>query len=269
MEKKEISSNEYLVIDVKQIFRTLWEKAWVILLVSILCGGAMLAFTRFLIAPKYAADVMLYVNNRATDDGKDSVSQTDLTAAQSLVKTYVVILRNNTTLQQIIDLTGVNRTCDELKKMISAEAVNETEVFRVTVTSESPEEATQLAHAIVEILPARVEYIIKDSTMRLVDDNSANVVRVSPNLTKNTIMGALIGFVGACVLFLVIAMLDDTIRDEDYLTQNYEVPILAKIPDLMAEEPSGRKYSYYKRYKSEYKKTVENEEKSATQKETR
>ena len=41
--RKEQSNNEYYTIDVMQILRALWHKAWALLLAAIICGGAALA----------------------------------------------------------------------------------------------------------------------------------------------------------------------------------------------------------------------------------
>ena len=41
----------------------------------------------------------------------------------------------------------------------------------------------------------------------------------------------------------LIDYMDDVIRNEDVLLQNYDAPILATIPDLLAKTP--KKYGYY------------------------
>ncbi|MCD8326350.1 MAG: hypothetical protein LUC90_06610 [Lachnospiraceae bacterium] len=76
------------------------------------------------------------MNNSAlsTSGIKSALSSADLTASQGLVDTYIVILKSRTTLEAVIEESGVDYTYSELYDMIDASSVNSTEVFRITVT---------------------------------------------------------------------------------------------------------------------------------------
>ena len=45
------------------------------------------------------------------------------------------------------------------------------------------------------------------------------------------------------IFVIILALLDDTIHDEEYILKNYDYPILARIPDLV--NSGGKKYGYY------------------------
>ena len=45
------------------------------------------------------------------------------------------------------------------------------------------------------------------------------------------------------VVLTVSAMLDDTVRDEEYVLKAYDYPILGKVPDLL--DNGNRSYAYY------------------------
>ncbi|MBQ7355252.1 MAG: hypothetical protein IJW62_07030, partial [Clostridia bacterium] len=47
----------------------------------------------------------------------------------------------------------------------------------------------------------------------------------------------------AALVLAIFAIMDDTIHDEDYILQNYEYPILAKVPDLLGS--GSKSYGYY------------------------
>lgn len=249
MDKKANNKEQY-VIDVAHIIKSLWHRAWVILLITMLVGGIVLAATMFLVTPKYSSSVMIYVNNSSLELGEFvEVSASSLSAAQSLVKSYIVILNTRTTLEQVIHEAGVDYSYKELRDMISAGSVNSTEIFRVTVTGTDPYEAAEIAEAVGNVLTERTQLIIEGTTVRIVDYPVVNTSKVSPSITKNTALGLVLGFVGSCAVLAVLAILDDTIRDEDVILQNYDMPILAKIPDLNVDE-GGKKYGYFGSYKS-------------------
>ena len=50
------------------------------------------------------------------------------------------------------------------------------------------------------------------------------------------------------IVFIVLALLDNTVHDEDYIIKTYNYPILAKVPDLL--DSGAKKYGYYRRQPS-------------------
>ena len=139
-------NDDEMEIDLLKLARALWRRAWAIMLAALIFGGAALAYTAIFVTPLYKAEALMYVNSSDISVGgaKLSISQGELTAAQSLIKTYAVILTSRTTLNDVIEQSGVSYTYEELKDMISAHSVNSTEVFSITVTSPSPREAEML-----------------------------------------------------------------------------------------------------------------------------
>lgn len=241
MEKR--NENE-LEIDVLKLLQSMWRKAWVILLVTIIAGAAAFAGTAVLVRPKYRAEALMYVNSSNISVGgtKVSISQSELTAAQTLVDTYIVILNTRTTLEDVIEQTGVPYTYEDLKEMITAEAVNGTEVFSIQVVSRSPSEAETLANAIARILPEKIASIVEGSSARIVDYAVAPAKKDSPHLIKSTAIGAVLGFFLTCGVVVVQELLDDQIHDADYLSQTYDIPVLAVIPDLLSTKSSNDYY---------------------------
>jgi capsular polysaccharide biosynthesis protein len=191
---------------------------------------------------------MLYVNNSSFSLGNTefSISSSEISAAQSLVKTYAEILDNRTTLERVIEKAGVDYGYEQLSDMIVAAPSNDTEIMKVTVTTTDPNESAKIANSIAEVLPARIAEIIDGATMEVVDYAVPNHQKVSPSITKYTAIGMILGVLLACGVLTVLAILDDTIHDEDYVLRTYDYPILATVPDLVG---SGcKRYGYYSRY---------------------
>lgn len=247
-------NDEEMEIDLLKLARALWRRAWAIMLAAVVFGGAALAYTAIFVTPQYKAEALMYVNSSDISVGgaKLSISQGELTAAQSLIKTYAVILSTRTTLNDVIEQSGVSYTYEELKDMISAESVNSTEVFSITVTSPSPKEAELLANTIVRILPEKIAAIVEGSSARIVDYAVEPVKKASPSLSKNTLIGAMLGFVLACGIVVIVELTDEQIHDSDYLIQTYDIPVLAVIPDLLSANSTN---DYYQSAEQRMKKT--------------
>ena len=240
-----MNTNEYYTIDILHIAKTLWQKAWMILLSGILAAIVGFCLSAFAITPTYSSSIMLYVNNSSFSLGNTnfSISSSEITAAQSLVKTYSEILNNRTTLERVIDKTGVSYTYLELSEMIEAAPSNNTEIMKVTVTTRDPYESARIANGIAEILPVRVAEIVDGATMEVVDSAVPILDKVAPSITIYTIVGMMLGILIAVAVIAIMAIADNTVHDEEYVHQTYESPILARIPDL--NRSGNKRYGYY------------------------
>ncbi len=248
---KNAEEKDYLEIDLVHLFKALWKRAWLIVLSTVVVGAIMLWYSMFIITPKYTASAMLYVNNSSVSLGDVSISAQDLTAAQSLVDTYVVILNSRSVLEDVIEEAGVTYSYSELKGMISAAPVNSTEIFEIKVESVSPEEAERIANCICHILPAKISDVVEGSSAKIVDYAVVPSAKSSPNVTRYTAVGMIIGMLISAVGVIIAELFDQFIRSEEYLLQTYKgIPILAVIPDL-DEHVSKDRYYYRSRTKGD------------------
>ena len=160
---EKMMNNDEIEIDLKRLLDALLDRAWIIAVVALLCAVVAFAGTFFLITPQYQSAAMFYVNNTDISVGSTNLSLTasDISASRGLVDTYIVILNTRETMLDVIDYAGVDVAYEAVKGMIRAEAVDETEVFRVTVTNSDPYLAEEIANAIAHILPKRISSIIE------------------------------------------------------------------------------------------------------------
>lgn len=238
-------SSEYYTVDVLHILKFIIQKIWVVILSGVLAAAIGFCVSAFLITPKYSSSIMLYVNNSSFSLGNTSfsISSSEITAAQSLVKTYGEILNNRTTLERVIEKSNVEYDYKELSKKILSEPSNNTEIMRVTVTTNNPYESSKIANCIAEVLPVRISEIVDGASMAVVDSAVPNLKKISPSITQYTAVGLILGVLVSVIVLIVFALLDNTIHDEEYIINNYKYPILAKVPNLI--DVSGKQYAYY------------------------
>ncbi len=244
MEEK---NNELFEIDILSLFGALWRRIWVIVLAVVVGGIVAFCIAKYSVTPMYRATTIVYVNNGTVSVGgtRLSISSGELSAATSLVKRYVIILKTRGTLEKVIEKAGVDLTYSELNEMVSAAAINDTDIFKVEVTSSDPKQAQLLANTITEVLPERIESIMDTCSVRVVDAAVKPTTPISPNVRSYTLIGALIGLAASCAVVIIMEIMDNQIRDEEYLIQTYKLPVLAAVPDL---ESTGRASSYQGRY---------------------
>lgn len=256
MNEQTTNNDEFVEIDFKRMVDAVLNKSWIVTTCAVLCAVIALVITICFITPQYEASAMFYVNNNDISVGNTSLSlsSSDISASRGLVDTYIVILNTRETLNYVNDYAETNLSYQQLKNMISAEAVEETEVFRVTVSSSDPVEAEKLANSIAYILPKRISGIVEGTSAKIVDSAVTPTRPSSPSYTQNTLMGFLIGLVIAVSVVIMREMLDISIRTEEDIARCCNNPVLAAVPDMTAPSKGGY-YGYgEKKYSGSAKK---------------
>lgn len=235
----------YYTIDVLHIVKSLVRRIWLIAIAGFISAVIGFCVAAFFVAPTYSSYVKLYVNNSSFSLGNTnfSISSSELTAAQELVRTYGDILDSRSTLERVIEKARAPYTWKELSKMIEYSPSNDTEIMRVTVTSQDPYEASRIANTIAEILPIRISEIIDGASMEIVDSAVPEPEKIAPSITKYTAIGLILGILFSAIAVATVALLDDTVHDEEYILRTYDYPILGRVPDLLGI--GSKRYSYY------------------------
>lgn len=240
-------ANELTELNLKRLLDAVFQRFWLIVIISLLCTTLVILGTWLWVTPQYEASAVFYVNNSALSIGNTSLSieSGDISASKSLVDTYIVILKDRITLTDIIDYAGVDMHYTELEDTLSAAPINETEVFRVVVTNPDPQTAERLANAVAYILPKRISSIIEGSSAKIVSDAIIPAKPSSPNYTMNAIIGFLLGLVISAGTIVLRVMFDTTIRQDEDISQSCKYPILVSVPDMAASSKGSSSYYGY------------------------
>lgn len=245
------NGKDEIEIDLLALALAVWRKMWLVLAMTMIGAAVAFSYAKFLVTPLYEAKAMMYVNNSAISLGNASfsISSGELSAAQSLVDTYIVIMKSRMTLDTVNDkIKAVDPECDytyeELSAMIKAGAVNGTEIFEIVVTNPDNQKAELIANTIADILPQKIANIVEGSSVRIVDYAVIPAYPVSPSVAKYTAIGLLLGGMISVGIIVLMELLNESIRSEDYLLQTYDLPILAVVP-AMGSSTKSRGISEY------------------------
>ncbi len=246
------TNTDEIEIDLLELIQLLWSKALVIILIGLLGASAAFGVTYLFIDPTYEATASFYVNNSSISLGSTSysISAGELSASNNLVQTYIFIVNSRTTMEDVIDKTGVPYDYIKLGKMVKTNAVQNTAAFTLTVKSTSPTEAELIANAFATVLPTRITEIVDGSSARIIDYAIVPSSRSGPSYTKNTAIGLLAGAFLAMAVIVVAHLIkqqnDVVIHSADELRELYpDISVLTLIPDMTLSEKKGYYYSSY------------------------
>lgn len=224
-------------IDIVSILYAIKSKIVYIILSTLILATLSGCITEFLIKPQYSTSCTMYVYSNTDRVSTDSsIGASELDASKQLVNTYIVILKSDNVLEKVIEELNLDAKAEDIRKLISCQQIDETEVFQVTVKSKDAVLSTNIANAIAQVAPEEIVRVVKAGGVEVVDYAKVPEKPSSPNLIKNIILGAAVGFILSFAAFFIMAMFDTTITSEKDLEKEFEIPILGTVPRLLPME---------------------------------
>jgi len=138
-------------------------------------------------------------------------------------------------LDKVIAEGKLDMTTAQLRGLMDAKSVDETEMFRVSISHADPNTAANIANAIAAVAPTEIQNIMIGSATKVIDYAKVPQAPSSPSMTRNTILGGMIGFLLAVAVVVAQQLLDRRIKTEEDLTRIANVPVLGVIPDFHSE----------------------------------
>lgn len=257
-------------IDAMQIIGMLLKSWWIIVLAVVICVGLAIGYTEFFAVPTYNSSATLLLNGGGEGTSVSSVAQ-QILAGQYQSKDYPYILKANDTMSEIADdlneyiqSSGIQPyrqgkyTAGAVSGMISSESVDDSRIFRITVTGTNPEETRLVAEMAAKVFIERVQLLAKVN-VGVVDNPMTPANSSSPGLSRNAILGFALGLILGAAVAIAIGFANDTIESEEWLINKYKdrIPLLSAVPVANM----GDKSAYY-RYKYKYSRSYSSRSKS-------
>lgn len=229
MQNAAMTDDDYDTIDLLEVLQVVRQHILVIILVTAIAAVAGFGVSRFVLVPQYQASALMIVNTR--QDTTANVTSDQINSATKLVSTYSIIIKSDTVLQQVINNLGLTLTYGELKNRVTVSAVDDTQVMQITVQSDNPEWARQVCEQITTVSPDVILESVEAGSVKLISQAVASPNPVSPNVTKNTAMAAVLGFVVSVGIIVLRELLDNKIKTEEDVRKYLDLPVVGVIPD--------------------------------------
>lgn len=240
----QISDDE---IDLLAIVKLVWGRKWLVLAAALVFGFITYLGTMFLIKPTYQASFTAFINNRsATDNDVQALTNGDTSAAQSLTYTYAAIMKSRAILEDAVNRAGLPYSYEAIDggDAVSTSIENNTQLVTLYVTLEDPNEAYTLANAISEIAPGYLADIVDGTSMKIVTKPVIPDHKYAPNEVKNTVIGALLGFLLMVAVIVIREFIDDRVKSEDDLESRFGISVVGTIPNIHAAASRRNNYAY-------------------------
>ena len=219
-------------IDLKELFLMFWKrKAEIILIIAIFIVIGFI-YSSVFTKPMYTSSTTLVLagTNDEACENQTSITTTDLTLNSKLVSTYSQLVKSNKVVRQVISNLGIDIPEEELRNNISVSSVSDTELIKITVTTDNSKYSADIANETAKVFTSEVGEIYNINNVHVVDEAEESEMPSNINHKKDVIIFAAIGLVIAFAYVIIANMLDTTVKTEDDVERLVSLPVLASIP---------------------------------------
>lgn len=239
--KEQIHTQELEKIDLTHLFREFWDRFrrlfWLPLLLAALGAAALggRAYLRY--SPSYASEATFTIQTMdSLYDITGMNSYYDKAAAEQLATTFPYLLQSDLMQSLLRQELGVSW----LNGSISAQAVENTNLFSLRVTSGDPQDAYDILTAIIQVYPKVADYVIGSTEMVILAEPTLATQPYNPfSPTSSLIKGGLLGAALGLLAILALALTRKTIQSREEIKRRLNVPCLGVLPAVGFKRRTG------------------------------
>lgn len=272
-----IDLRELLILLAKNWFRII---TWTVALGIIGWGVA-----NFLITPKYTSSAQILVNQKQTQD--TNMNYANQQADIQVINTYKDIITSPVILKAaserlanpyrvvkeaqpakyktdengsrklvkkaqpaVIERTNKSyiMSAGQLAKSISVETQQNSQVFKITATTNTATKAQAAANTVAQIFKEKIGKIMNVDNVTIVAE--ANIGdQTYPQVKKFVLAGAVTGLIIAVSLILIKRLLDTSVHDDDFLTQELQLTNLGQVAHFTVASDYSLQNKQQKKFK--------------------
>ena len=216
-------------INLVELLLRLLEK-WKIIVAAALAGAIIFGVvTACFIAPTFTATSKLYILN-ATNS---IVNLSDLQLGNALAADYQEVFSNHEVHDRVrerMQLDAEEYDYKKLNEMLSVSNPSDTRLLYITVTAKSAQQASDMANTYAQVAQGFIPEKMDGNAPTIFEEALRPEKKSGPSLSKNTILGFLLGAVIASAVIVVLFIMDDRIRSKEDVEKHLSLPVLGMMP---------------------------------------
>ncbi|MGY2066397.1 polysaccharide biosynthesis tyrosine autokinase [Blastococcus sp. SYSU DS0619] len=207
---------------------------WWLPLIGLVAGGVIAFGVSLLQTPLYTSQTQLFVSTRDATSTSDVFQGSQF--SQERVSSYARLIAGEEVAARVIDRLDLAVSPSTLSDRITATAVADTVLIDVEVTDDSPDLAAAIATTVGETF---IDFVDELETP---DGEQFSLVEVtvtdrpevpdapsSPNTSRNTALGLLVGLLIGAGLAILRARLDRSVKDPEETAELAGAPVIGSV----------------------------------------
>lgn len=245
----QLDQQDEIEIDLRDLFFEMLGHWKMILASTVMAAAIALSASKFIMVPQYESTAALYVLSNSI------TSLADIQIGSNLTNDYMVVVKGRPVLEQVIENLGFDENYKQLESKIELNNPKDSRILEIIVTDTDPNQAKEIADEMASVASDYISIKMDQSAPTTIQNGYADGDPVSPHTGRNTVIGALAGFLLAAMVVTVFYLLNDTIMTAEDVERKLGMNLLGSLPEEV-HEFDGKKAKKVKK-----KKPVKREEK--------
>ena len=226
MEQNQMNNDE-IEIDLREIFSVLLSHLGIIILSGLVLGLVAIVGTKVFITPQYQSVTKMYV---LAKQNNDTLTSADMQTSTLLTKDYAELIKSRTVTEGVIAQLNLDLTHEELLKKMTVDSATDTRILSITVTDADPYEACKIANAIRDVAANHIKNVMDIDAVNVVETANIPDQQSSPSISKNGIIGVLLGVLLSVAIILIAYISNDTVKTQEDVEKYLGLSVLGTIP---------------------------------------
>lgn len=199
---------------------------WRILFWSTLAGMLVMLYTILFVPAEYASQASIYVSDAAAGS---TVQAGSADISDNYAQSYLTVIESEKTYKGVKTALSSGMTTDMLRGMISVEQVDSSAIFTISVRYKEANSAQMMADAMAESAVETLQSV--GVSAYPLDDATVSERPAAPNVLGITLAVMVIAALLRLLIMLIAAAFDRTLRGREDWEANFDIPVLAEIPE--------------------------------------
>ncbi len=192
------------------------------LLFTIIAG----VYTVFYVTPMYQATSTIYVLSR-----RDSaINMADLQIGTALTNDYIKVFKMWEVHEEVIANLNLPYSYAEISRMLSVSNDTGTRMLDITFTSPSATEAAAVANEYAKVASQYIADTMSTDKPNIMSVALVPANPVTPNKTRNILLGFMLGIILSCGFVTVQMIMDDKYKTAEDIRKYTGLAVLAAVP---------------------------------------
>ena len=216
-----------LISDMLKGFGKYW---WILLIICIISSVLFYVQDVLRYKPQYEATASFTVSLLGNEEDASYGFDYNGSSSNQVAAAFPYLLDSDVFQDMMKEGLGT----DEIEGEITVEAVSTSNLFMISVVSDSQAKAQEIIEAALEYLPEVSNYVIGQTRLNLIQSVDAPLIPYNqPQLAKDIAIGLAIGLMICFVFLAVYAFLRKTIRKEEDFRERLNMHCVGAIPQVV------------------------------------
>ncbi|MDV7751309.1 YveK family protein [Enterococcus casseliflavus] len=223
-------------ISLKQIIDILRKHLASIFIVMFVGLALSAIVTFFVLTPQYSSQAQLIVTLPQTE----TTNANDVNTNLQMINTYKELVTGDLVINQVKDRLeseyDIEKSVQTLKDAIEVTQSQNSLMFSIKATDTSSVYAANIANTTALVFQENAKDVLNVDKISIISNAQASASPVSPNNKLNLAIGVVLGLLIGIGIAFLLELMDRTVKDNKFVTENLGFTILGTVPQMTAKE---------------------------------